>query len=90
MVAEPYSRGRGGTYVKVGKALALLGAAGAVLRRRDRIAAAASGAALVIASAVTRWGIFHAGMASARDPKYTVIPQRERLAERAAARAREG
>ena len=26
-------------------------------------------------------GIFHAGLASARDPKYTVAPQRERLAQ---------
>lgn len=90
MVAEPYSRGRGGAYVKAGKALALLGAAGAALGQRNRIAAAVSGAALVAASAATRWGIYHAGMASARDPKYTVVPQRERLAKRAAARAQEG
>jgi len=27
----------------------------------------------------TRFGVFEAGMASARDPKYTVVPQRERL-----------
>ena len=26
----------------------------------------------------TRWGIFHAGIQSAKDPKYTIIPQRER------------
>jgi hypothetical protein len=39
------------------------------------------------ASAATRWGVFHAGLASARDPKYTVVPQRERLDERAAAAA---
>jgi polysulfide reductase-like protein len=90
MVAEPYSQGRGGAYMKAGKALALLGTAGAILGQRNRIAAAASGAALVASSAVTRWGIFHAGMASARDPKYTVIPQRERLAEGAATRTREG
>jgi hypothetical protein len=25
-----------------------------------------------------RWGVFKAGFASARDPKYTVIPQKER------------
>jgi hypothetical protein len=31
------------------------------------------------ASAATRWGIFHAGMQSATDPKYTIVPQRERL-----------
>jgi hypothetical protein len=41
-----------------------------------------AGAALVAASAATRWGIYHAGMASARDPKYTVVPQRQRLNER--------
>jgi hypothetical protein len=31
---------------------------------------------------MTRFGIFEAGLASARDPKYTVVPQRERLAQR--------
>jgi DMSO reductase anchor subunit len=84
MVAEPYSEGRGGAYVKAGKALALLGAAGALLSRRSRAAAVLSGTALIAASAATRWGIYHAGMASAADPKYTVVPQRQRLDERAA------
>jgi hypothetical protein len=83
MVAGPYSSGRGGRYVRAGKVLSLLGAAGAALGRRSRIASAASGAALLAASAATRWGIYHAGMASAGDPKYTVIPQRQRLRERA-------
>jgi formate-dependent nitrite reductase membrane component NrfD len=85
LVAEPYSEGRGGRYVKAGKALTVLGVAGAALGRRSRVAAALSGAALVAASAATRWGIYHAGMASARDPKYTVVPQRQRLSERAQA-----
>ena len=31
-----------------------------------------------------RFGIFEAGVASARDPKYMVMPQRERLAARGA------
>jgi hypothetical protein len=30
-----------------------------------------------------RWSVFKAGFQSARDPKYTVEPQRHRLAERA-------
>jgi hypothetical protein len=38
----------------------------------------AGGSSLLAASAATRWGIFHAGLASAADPKYTVVPQRER------------
>lgn len=87
MTAEPYSEGRGGTYVKAGKALAALGAAGAMLSGRSRVAAVASGVALIAASAATRWGIFHAGLASAGDPKYTVVPQRQRLRERERERA---
>jgi hypothetical protein len=31
---------------------------------------------------LTRCGVFDAGMASAKDQKYTVIPQRERLSAR--------
>ncbi|MGY1708741.1 hypothetical protein ACI8AC_04445 [Geodermatophilus sp. SYSU D00758] len=41
--------------------------------------AADAGAAVLAASAVTRFGVFEAGMVSADDPKYTVVPQRERL-----------
>jgi hypothetical protein len=56
------------------------GAAGTLFAARDRRVAAASGLSLLAASACTRFGIFHAGQESARDPKYTVVPQRERLA----------
>ena len=96
LVAEPYRAGRGGRYIRAGQALAAFGATGAALSgvpaiplgRSRRVLAAVSGAALIGASAATRWGVFHAGLASARDPKYTVVPQRKRLAERAAATAR--
>ncbi|GAA3062477.1 hypothetical protein GCM10010448_52240 [Streptomyces glomeratus] len=33
-------------------------------------------------SAALRFGVFHAGVASAEDPEYTVVPQRERLERR--------
>jgi hypothetical protein len=33
------------------------------------------------ASALTRFGVFEAGRVGARDPKYTVGPQRQRLRE---------
>jgi hypothetical protein len=52
-----------------------------VLAGRSRAAAALSGAALMAASALTRFGVFEAGRVSARDPKYTVGPQRQRLRE---------
>jgi hypothetical protein len=78
MVAEPYRSGRSGVYMKAGEALAVLGAAGSLFRR-NRVIGKLSGAALLAASAATRWGVFHAGLTSANDPKYAVIPQRERL-----------
>jgi hypothetical protein len=31
------------------------------------------------ASALTRFGVFYAGRISARDPRYTVVPQRDRI-----------
>jgi hypothetical protein len=56
-----------------------------VLGGRNRVAAAASGVALLAASALTRFGIFEAGLASAKDPRYTIEPQKARLAARRAA-----
>lgn len=77
-VATPYRTGTGGRYLKISKALAATGAALALAGRRSRWASAAAGVALMASSVCTRWGIFHAGMESARDPAYTVRPQRER------------
>jgi formate-dependent nitrite reductase membrane component NrfD len=80
--AEPYEKGRAGTMMEAGEVLTAAGLAGAVLAGRSRAAAALSGAALMAASALTRFGVFEAGRASARDPAYTVGPQRQRLRER--------
>ncbi|MEU8801560.1 NrfD/PsrC family molybdoenzyme membrane anchor subunit [Spirillospora sp. NPDC048819] len=81
LVAEPYKEGKAGRFVRAGEFLSAAGAAGGVLLGgRSRAAAALSGAALLAGSACTRFGVFHAGIQSARDPKYTVVPQRERLA----------
>ena len=77
--AEPYAIGTGGRYVRAGKVLSIAGLAGGLLGRRSRAVSTLSGAALVAASAATRWGIFHGGVESARDPRYTVVPQRARL-----------
>jgi len=77
--AEPYRAGRPGTLMMAAEALTVGGLAGAILARRHRVVAACSGAALLLGSALTRFGIFEAGRASARDPKYTVGPQRGRL-----------
>jgi hypothetical protein len=79
LAAEPFHQGKGGTYINAGKALTVAGLITSVLGRRSRAVSAVAGAALMAASASTRFGIFHAGQESARDPKYTVVPQRERL-----------
>jgi formate-dependent nitrite reductase membrane component NrfD len=64
----------------------LLTAAGivstALLARRSRLGAVASGLALMAGSAYQRFAVFEAGVASTKDPRYVVVPQRERLAQR--------
>ena len=55
------------------------GLAGTVLLAgRSRAAGAASGLALLAGSALQRFAVFEAGMASTKDPRYVVVPQRER------------
>ncbi len=41
-------------------------------------------------SLLTRFGVFEAGIASTKDPKYVVVPQRERMAAREAQMASGG
>jgi hypothetical protein len=78
MVAETYREGRAGTLLRAAQLLTAAGAAsGLLLGHRSRPAAVAGGLALLAGSACTRFGIFAAGIASAQDPKYTVVPQRD-------------
>ncbi|WP_089004854.1 hypothetical protein [Micromonospora viridifaciens] len=57
--------------------LALLAAS---VVRRSRALDVAGGLGLAAGSLLTKFGYFHAGTASAADPRYTVLPQRERSA----------
>jgi formate-dependent nitrite reductase membrane component NrfD len=86
ITAEPLHEGTAGRLMRTAKALTLAGAAGSLLAGRSRTVAVLSGAALLAGSACTRFGVFEAGQASAKDPKYTVVPQRERLARGEAVR----
>jgi hypothetical protein len=79
LAAETLHNGHAGRYMRAAKGLTAAGAALAVVGRRSRVASAVAGAALAAGSACTRFGVFHAGIASAEDPKYTVVPQRQRL-----------
>lgn len=79
VVKQAYESGEAGRYLKVAQILTCGGAVLALVARGSRLRSVVSGAALVAGSALTRIGIFKAGLASVEDPKYTVVPQRERL-----------
>jgi formate-dependent nitrite reductase membrane component NrfD len=79
LVAPVLHEGVAGRRLRAARALTvggtILAAAGG---RRHRLLAGCAGAALVSGSALTRFGLFAAGMQSARDPRYTVELQRRR------------
>ena len=82
IVSEPFHEGRAGKLMRAAKTCTAAGAGLTVLAWRTRLGAVASGTLLAAGSLLTRFGVFDAGMVSARDPKYTVVPQRERMAAR--------
>jgi hypothetical protein len=83
MVGEPYHQGLPGMFNRASKLLSATGAGLLALAgRRSRRAAAAGGALLLGGELALRFAVFKAGDASARDPKYTVLPQRERLQQK--------
>jgi formate-dependent nitrite reductase membrane component NrfD len=79
IAAEPLRQGRAGRLMRASKLLTVAGTAGSLVARRSRLAGVVSGVALLAGSVCTRFGVFEAGQDSARDPRYTVAPQRERL-----------
>ncbi|MFN2569481.1 MAG: polysulfide reductase, partial [Candidatus Dormibacteria bacterium] len=88
MTAEPLHQGVAGKLMRVSRALSIAGALATLPAARGRLPAVLSGAALMGGSVCLRFAIFEAGQASARDPRYTVVPQKRRL-EEAPVRARE-
>jgi formate-dependent nitrite reductase membrane component NrfD len=79
LVAEPYTKGRTGRVMQASKALTVAGLGATVVGRSRPGLRRLGGLALATGSLVLRFGVFEAGRDSARDPKYTVVPQRERL-----------
>jgi formate-dependent nitrite reductase membrane component NrfD len=77
--SEAYHAPEPARLLRLARALTVGGAAGAVLGRRSRLLSGLSGLALLAGSAFTRFGVYHGGVVSAKDPKYTVVPQRERV-----------
>ena len=79
LVADAYTTGRAHRLRQWSEWLTVGGALGTVAAARSRPASAVCGLALLAGSALQRFGVFEAGVASTRDPKYVVVPQRERL-----------
>jgi Polysulphide reductase, NrfD len=79
LVGGPYREGRPGRLLKTARALTIGGLALSLFGRWSRVASALAGGSTLAGSVLTRFGVFQAGLASAGDPKYTVVPQRERL-----------
>ncbi|GLY42940.1 polysulfide reductase [Amycolatopsis sp. NBRC 101858] len=79
LASEPYRTGRAGKLLKAAKALTATGAALSLVARRHRAAGIAAGAAYLASGLCTRFGVYAAGIESTKDPKYVVVPQRERL-----------
>ncbi len=79
LVAEAYTTGRAHRLRQLSEVLTVGGAFGAVVGGGRRRVLVASGVALLAGSALQRFGVFEAGVGSTQDPKYVVVPQRERL-----------
>lgn len=81
--AGAYTTGRAHRLRTWSERLTVAGALGAAtVARRSRAGAVASGLALLAGSALQRFGVFEAGVASTHDPKYVVVPQRHRVDQR--------
>ena len=79
-VGEVYRQGAAGKFSRAAKGLALAGATLLATRgRKSRTAAVAGGALACAGELCLRWAVFKAGSQSARDPKYVVESQRERV-----------
>jgi hypothetical protein len=87
VVKEAFHEGKAEKFLKAAERLTIAGALVTATSGRSRVRRGLGGALLMAGSAFTRFGLFEAGLNSAQDPKYTIIPQRQRRAEREAAGA---
>lgn len=86
-IGEVYHQGPAGKLSWAAKGLAIAGTALLAGRGRESRASAVAGGALVCAGELClRWAVFKAGFQSARNPKYVVESQRQRI-EREGTRA---
>lgn len=86
LVGEVYTSGPAHQELRRARWLTVGGAlGGALLGGRSRVVAVAAGLSLLAGGLYERLGVLHAGIASTMDPKYVVVPQRDRVRAREAA-----
>ncbi|MEV4053630.1 NrfD/PsrC family molybdoenzyme membrane anchor subunit [Amycolatopsis sp. NPDC049688] len=78
LTAEAYTTGKAHRLRKWSERLTAAGLLGTLVGHRSRAVSVVAGTALFAGSALQRFGVFEAGVASTKDPKYVVVPQRER------------
>lgn len=82
VAAEPLHSEGPGRMLAWSERLAIAGGLGALVGGRHKPTAAIAGALLLGASALTRFGVLRAGIRSTENPRYTIEPQKRRLAAR--------
>jgi Polysulphide reductase, NrfD len=85
-LAEPYRLEPARRFARLAKGFSLAGALVLGVAGRRRLPSAVGGLLLLAGSACQRQAVVRAGRVSARDPKYVVKPQRERLQQPGTAR----
>ena len=80
LLGEPYRQGAAGRFTRLAKGCTAAGTALVALGGRRRAGSAVGGGLLLAGSLFVRLAVYRAGIQSAVDPKYTVVPQRERAA----------
>jgi hypothetical protein len=79
-MGSPYHEGSAGRLNRLSEVLTVAGGFALASRLGGRRWGAVAGGGLLLAGAAAkRWSVFKAGFQSARDPAYTVGPQRERV-----------
>jgi Polysulphide reductase, NrfD len=82
-VGEVYRQGRAGRLARISRVCTAAGTTLlATAGKRSRAAAIGGGSLVLAGELALRWSVFRAGFQSARDPRYVVIPQRERMQAR--------
>ena len=81
-LGQPYHEGRAGQLRRWGTAMTSTGVGLVGAARRHPVLRRLGGALIAAGAAVERFTVVEAGRQSARDPKYTVGPQRTRIDER--------